>query len=59
MGIEVLVNYFYRRFLCFGPKTGILLYVSSERVVAKKLYRHTKDAQQRVDCTTKNRFEKC
>ena len=58
MGIEILVNYIYRRSLCFGPKMGFLFYVTSERVVAKKLYRHTKDAQQRVECNAKNRCEK-
>ena len=55
MGIEVLVNYFYRRFLCLGPKMGFLFYVSSERVVAKnfiatqKMHNNVKIALQKTD----------
>ena len=55
MGIEVLINYFYRRSISFGPKTGILLYVSSERVVAKnftaidKMHKYVRNPVQKTD----------
>ena len=55
MGIEILVNYIYRRSLRFGPKMGFLFYVTSERVVVKnfiatqKMQNNVQNALQKTD----------
>jgi len=42
----------------FWRKAFFLFEVSSKRVVVKKLWSHTKDAQEPLQCTGKNRLKK-